>query len=731
MKKITKLFSVLLVIAMFAGIVFCVPFTVNSAVIEDNVVGSGLSLEQLKNKFPQGKYWNHTLNGANNPDTYTSTPCPSNHAYVDTCMHFANASQCCGFAKKIAYDAYGSYPPNWSIGSINNVKAGDIIHYSTSSSWGHWVMVINRSGNTLTFGECNYDNRCGISWNRTSTISQIAAKSPTVYVAPSELKNNNDVSQSYWYDSIPCVNLGDIFYAKIKNKYTGSFITMGNKLSDAAYNAIGKEDNGTSEQVWCFIRLNDGSYKILNTLNSWTLDVEAGNNINNLYLQPNGTNVQVYSKYNSTSNQKFFIYNIFDSYYIRPAGTDKVIDLSLSDNAIAIWNYASNFAPQKFDIIRVDLSGNMPTDLGDSFYAYIKNKYTNKLFTEDGVISNSARDVVGKWSNNTDSQLWLFSKNVDGSYTIMNKGSGMFLDVEAGDNIYNLNLQPNGTNIQTYYKNNMTDNQKFYIYEMFNSYYIKPVGITKVVDMGIRNDLVAIWDYSPDFNPQKFEIVKVSLNGNMPIDFGDEFKAIIKNKKTKKVLTTTDMISDIAYDVKGQCFKNKKSQIWNFKKQSDGSYLIQNDKSAWFLDVEAGYNLDYLDKQPDGTNIQCYYKYNGTTNQKFYIYKIFGSYYFKPAGTSKVLDMGLKNDLVAVWSYVDDFDPQKFDILKIGNTGDVNSDGSIDIVDATEIQKHIVNINALSDEQLAVADVNGDGNINVIDATQIQKYIANLISELG
>ena len=216
MKKITKLFSVLLVIAMFAGIVFCVPFTVNSAVIEDNVVGSGLSLEQLKNKFPQGKYWNHTLNGANNPDTYTSTPCPSNHAYVDTCMHFANASQCCGFAKKIAYDAYGSYPPNWSIGSINNVKAGDIIHYSTSSSWGHWVMVINRSGNTLTFGECNYDNRCGISWNRTSTISQIAAKSPTVYVAPSELKNNNDVSQSYWYDSIPCVNLGDIFYAKIK-----------------------------------------------------------------------------------------------------------------------------------------------------------------------------------------------------------------------------------------------------------------------------------------------------------------------------------------------------------------------------------------------------------------------------------------------------------------------------------------------------------------------------------
>ena len=63
--------------------------------------------------------------------------------------------------------------------------------------------------------------------------------------------------------------------------------------------------------------------------------------------------------------------------------------------------------------------------------------------------------------------------------------------------------------------------------------------------------------------------------------------------------------------------------------------------------------------------------------------------------------------------------------------GDVNGDGKISILDATEIQKYIAQLSYLNDEQLAVADVNGDGKISIIDATEIQKYIAQLIPSLG
>lgn len=108
---------------------------------------------------------------------------------------------------------------------------------------------------------------------------------------------------------------------------------------------------------------------------------------------------------------------------------------------------------------------------------------------------------------------------------------------------------------------------------------------------------------------------------------------------------------------------------------------------------------------------------NNVSNLERYL-SIFTSdnYFGKWNDTTNFSTAGMSNGFICEYDYM---------------IGDVNFDGSIDIVDATEIQKHIVNINALSDEQLAVADVNGDGNINVIDATQIQKYIANLISELG
>lgn len=52
----------------------------------------GETLTTLRNKFPDGKYWNHMGMSSNNPDGYTSTPC--NHdKYGETyCNSFLNLS---------------------------------------------------------------------------------------------------------------------------------------------------------------------------------------------------------------------------------------------------------------------------------------------------------------------------------------------------------------------------------------------------------------------------------------------------------------------------------------------------------------------------------------------------------------------------------------------------------------------------------------------------------------
>lgn len=58
--------------------------------------------------------------------------------------------------------------------------------------------------------------------------------------------------------------------------------------------------------------------------------------------------------------------------------------------------------------------------------------------------------------------------------------------------------------------------------------------------------------------------------------------------------------------------------------------------------------------------------------------------------------------------------------------GDVNGDGDITAVDATLVQKHVVQLETLSADKQILADVNGDNTISVVDATLIQKYIVRL-----
>lgn len=66
--------------------------------------------------------------------------------------------------------------------------------------------------------------------------------------------------------------------------------------------------------------------------------------------------------------------------------------------------------------------------------------------------------------------------------------------------------------------------------------------------------------------------------------------------------------------------------------------------------------------------------------------------------------------------------------VKICLLGDVNMDGTISVIDATEGQKDIANLISLNDYQNRLADVNNDGIVSIVDVTLIQKYIAGLIS---
>ena len=101
-----------------------------------------------------------------------------------------------------------------------------------------------------------------------------------------------------------------------------------------------KDDNS---QLWKFVRLSDNSYKIISLVDDRALDVDdfgAGGG---------GTNVQVYNNWDCTA-QRFYIYDIYGSYYIKPVCTDMVLDMSQTTNNLEVWGRGEDWAPQKFDI---------------------------------------------------------------------------------------------------------------------------------------------------------------------------------------------------------------------------------------------------------------------------------------------------------------------------------------------------------------------------------------------
>ncbi len=58
--------------------------------------------------------------------------------------------------------------------------------------------------------------------------------------------------------------------------------------------------------------------------------------------------------------------------------------------------------------------------------------------------------------------------------------------------------------------------------------------------------------------------------------------------------------------------------------------------------------------------------------------------------------------------------------------GDTTGDGTINVSDATEIQKYLVELASLTGDNLTAADVDRNGNVDIKDATYIQMYLAGI-----
>ncbi len=270
MKK-KKILSIILSLVL---IVSMIPMTVPVSAEET----TPLSISQLREKFPQGKYWSHYVNDVTQAgdllddygnesfaDQVSDVGCaihemgyvPEDFVGKYDCNFFDGAWQCAGFARKLAHDAYGAKVSDAGWPYIENgaVKAGDVLFYrdaNTHSVHGHTVFVIGVSGSVVTVAECNFDPwtgvnpNCYINWDRQIDLNNVYTYA--VYSAPYELGQGSSGSSGGSETDAPEYPASDFYYYILDNevridgyRHDAKHISIPSTIEGYPVTSIGRE----------------------------------------------------------------------------------------------------------------------------------------------------------------------------------------------------------------------------------------------------------------------------------------------------------------------------------------------------------------------------------------------------------------------------------------------------------------------------------------------------------
>lgn len=364
--------------------------------------------------------------------------------------------------------------------------------------------------------------------------------------------------------------------------------------------------------------------------------------------------------------------------------------------------------------------------------------------------------------NNSTAQHWFIYQNKDGSYSLRPECSqDRVMDVTNG-------YSSDGTNLQLW---QYTDdkNQKFSIDECgevinagnYFSASIENTNYWKPIYQDESGNVTLITSTRDKMSGILWHFVRDDDNGWYTI----------QSYKNGKYLTVENNSIEDGANVSCSEYSGDYGQFWYLLKAGDdnGEYLYL--KSAC-----SSKNLDlYNNEKSDGTNIQMW-SINGTDAQKFSIYEInskttysiniekdnlnlgestnifindtnfvidYKLYIVMPDGQTKVIDNKCSYKYLftpeQVGQYIIYAEVKSPVSSSIGSSSDrcvvvnvlnkkcdVDLDNSVTVADATLLQKYVVGIATLTDDQKLLADCNGDGAIDVRDATYILKTIVKI-----
>ena len=525
------------------------------------------------------------------------------------------------------------------------------------------------------------------------------------------------------YTSSKFADLGDDFYAKIN--LTNATLNV----ASSGTSIIANTKADTAEQKWHFVKLSDGSYKIINMSNNYLLEVANG-------TKTTGATVQLSSTDSGASKQHWYVFAKYNysgqvvGYILRSVATPACVltvssatpsaGTAMKNNTYTLSS-AQIFTIEKIEIITRP-SGHV--DLGTNFFARINTK----LASGKGLTFSGTNVVLGTTKADA-SFAWLFVRLSDGSYIIKNQNNGYVLTVAN-------NSDANSANVTVAAYTEATG-QKWFIYGTSSGYTILPAcSGDKYLD--VANDATAdgtnIAIYTGDnSNAQAFTLTTGGYFDLVnPIDVGTNFIGHLASGTQGLSLTGVNA----TYKTSSS---SDKTQQYYFERQSDGSYKLTNVRNRYVLTAKgttSGSKVEVVTEE--------------SSNQKWFIYVKEGKFLFKAANTSLVLGASGTNAVITALSgetsqyfNITNLGAADFEIPKATTTGALTTDqvtavydslcaanSSFASMDATTLKQDIATY-ALEAYNLGVKDVKAIAMCVNIRALSSTSELTRVLAKTG
>ena len=593
-------------------------------------------------------------------------------------------SSCYGWAYMTGYKVFGSNPNSWSTtDSLSSVKKGDIIQYGNTSGNGHTVFVINVSGNTITFADCNgngnrnaqgkyVDGLCMVKWDNTTTISAnslFGYSFSYIRSAPEINHTHNYNTYVYYWAAHPHYNCYKCSCGEVKENRneTRPIDTCAQCLAEYKPNASIDKDIYHIEE---------------NVTVSWDKINNAIHYNVRLYKIGDDGNGKLYdTTYNITDTSYTFSSLVPGDYYLYVQTYNKYY--WMSDNSDYFHSQGDKLS---FSVID-DSYPTATTQYGNNYYEYYNYqmswlealKFCERRGGHLAVINSSEENEVVyhlakpyttyAWLGGTDDGKegkWYWINSDSFSYTNWNPGEPN--NDGSGENCLELMTSDNHPGQWNDVPYNST-RVKGFICEYENN---RVIDLAKYQPMIIQN-----------YNGKKYEVYDNNVDWQTA-------RLICERKGGHLVVIDDTNENTFVAKLISSCDKD---EYWLGVSDyiDDGNWVTVLGEKVQFTNWTSG-------EPSNSSNVEDYavIKKNNYWN-----------------------DLKEYSGLYRSVGFICEYEPDTI-IL-----GDADGNGEVDISDATIIQRHLSSASVpYPDETLMNADVDGDGVLTILDATFIQRYVA-------